>query len=55
MVLETDLLREREDHYELTGPLPPLLDWLARRPVADLRVEPLGLAPIYHRFHGAVA
>src|SRR4029450_4280090 len=24
MVLETDLLREREDHYELTGPLPPL-------------------------------
>ena len=24
MVLETDLLCEREDHYELTGPLPPL-------------------------------
>jgi predicted ATPase len=24
MVLETDLLREHEDHYELTGPLPPL-------------------------------
>src|SRR5215831_2794409 len=24
MVLESGLLREREDHYELTGPLPPL-------------------------------
>ena len=24
MVLESSLLREREDHYELTGPLPPL-------------------------------
>jgi class 3 adenylate cyclase len=24
MVLESRLLREREDHYELTGPLPPL-------------------------------
>jgi predicted ATPase len=24
MVLETDLLREHEDHYALTGPLPPL-------------------------------
>jgi predicted ATPase len=24
MVLETGLLREHEDHYELTGPLPPL-------------------------------
>jgi predicted ATPase len=24
MVLESELLREREDHYELTGPLPPL-------------------------------
>jgi hypothetical protein len=24
MVLESGLLREREDHYEMTGPLPPL-------------------------------
>ena len=24
MVLESSLLREREDHYELTAPLPPL-------------------------------
>ena len=36
-------------HY--AGPLPELLSWLARQPVRDLKVEPLGLAPIYHRFH----
>lgn len=35
------------------GPLAPLLDWLGRQAVADLRVEPLGLGPIYHRYHGA--
>jgi ABC-2 type transport system ATP-binding protein len=34
-----------------TGPLPPLLAWLAAQPVHDLRVEPLGLAAIYQRFH----
>lgn len=34
------------------GPLPPLLDWLARQPLDDLRVEPMGLGPIYRRFHG---
>jgi ABC-2 type transport system ATP-binding protein len=40
---------------EYGGPLPPLLDWLARQPVTELRVEPLGLGPIYHRYHGAEA
>ena len=40
---------------ESTGPLPPLLDWLARQPVTDLRIEPLGLGPVYHRYHGATA
>jgi ABC-2 type transport system ATP-binding protein len=37
---------------EYVGPLPPLLQWLAGVPVDDLTVSPLGLAPIYHRFHG---
>jgi ABC-2 type transport system ATP-binding protein len=49
-------LRERRDSQlalEYSGPLPVLLDWLARQPLVDLRVEPLGLAPIYHRYHGA--
>ena len=34
------------------GPLPQLLKWLARQPVADLVIEPQGLAPIYKKFHG---
>jgi len=49
-------LRERHDSQlavEYNGPLPVLLAWLARQPVVDLRVEPLGLSPIYHRYHGA--
>jgi len=40
---------------ETSGPLPPLLQWLAQQPVVDLRVEPLGLSGIYHRYHGAAA
>ncbi len=37
---------------EYTGPLPQLLEWLARQPLADLRMEPLGLKAIYRRYHG---
>ena len=37
------------------GPLPELLSWLARQPLADLRLQPLGLDAVYHRFHGADA
>jgi ABC-2 type transport system ATP-binding protein len=33
------------------GPLPTLLDWLAKLPLHDLRVEPLGLMPIYRKYH----
>lgn len=40
---------------EYRGPLPELLSWLARQPLADLRLEPLGLDSIYHRYHGADA
>lgn len=40
---------------DYSGPLPPLLDWLARQKLDDLRVEPLGLAPIYRRYHGTDA
>ncbi len=40
---------------EYTGPLPPLFDWLARQPLADLQMEPLGLSSIYHRYHGTEA
>lgn len=37
---------------EYRGPLPALLEWLARQPVANLKIEPLGLGPIYHKYHG---
>jgi ABC-2 type transport system ATP-binding protein len=40
---------------EHTGPLPPLLDWLAHQEVSELRVDPMGLHRIYHRFHGPEA
>jgi len=40
---------------EYRGELPPLLGWLAQYPVADLHVEPLGLAEIYHFYHGNAA
>ena len=45
----------REARLTHRGPLPPLLDWLGRQPVADLRIEPLGLAAVYPRYHGAEA
>lgn len=34
------------------GPLPLLLDWLARQPLTDLKIEPQGLGPIYRAIHG---
>jgi len=36
---------------ELPGELPPVLQWLATLPLADMRIEPLGLKAIYERFH----
>jgi ABC-2 type transport system ATP-binding protein len=48
-------LRDLHLTLEYSGPLPPLLDWLARLPLAELRLEPLGLAGIYRRLHGAEA
>jgi len=35
------------------GPMPALLEWLAKQRLDDLRIEPLGLAPIYKQYHGA--
>jgi ABC-2 type transport system ATP-binding protein len=37
---------------ESTGPLPALLAWLASQPLADVRLEPLGLRGVYQRYHG---
>jgi ABC-2 type transport system ATP-binding protein len=47
--------RERKNDvvtWEFTGPQPELLAWLSRQPVADVRIEPLGLNALYYRFHG---
>ncbi|HEX4609684.1 MAG TPA: ABC transporter ATP-binding protein [Urbifossiella sp.] len=38
--------------FTYRGPLPALLVWLAGQPLADLRIEPQGLGPIYRRWHG---
>ena len=53
-------LKVREKGYDFlklehTGPLQPLLNWLGQQAVAELRVEPLGLSAIYHRYHGVEA
>lgn len=40
---------------ECVGPLSPLLGWLAGQDAHSVWMEPLGLAPIYRRFHGAEA
>jgi ABC-2 type transport system ATP-binding protein len=42
-----------EFNVTFRGPLPKLLDWLARQPLAELKVEPQGLGPIYRNVHGA--
>ncbi|MFO0927576.1 MAG: ABC transporter ATP-binding protein [Gemmataceae bacterium] len=49
------LVRERVDArlvLEYAGGLPDLLGWFATQPIAELRMEPLGLYGIYHRYHG---
>ena len=37
---------------ETAGELSPLLGWLATLPLADIRIEPVGLRAVYDRFHG---
>jgi ABC-2 type transport system ATP-binding protein len=40
---------------EAAESLAPLLGWLATLPLAEVEVEPIGLAAVYDRFHrGAV-
>ncbi len=45
--------REKDNlTLEFAGSLPELLSWLSGQPVVELRMEPLGLNAIYHRYHG---
>lgn len=43
----------KELAFDHGGPLPRLLAWLAGMPIADVRIEPMGLAKIYHQYHQA--
>ena len=38
--------------FDTPGELSPLLGWLATLPIAQVRVEPIGLRAIYEQFHG---
>jgi ABC-2 type transport system ATP-binding protein len=42
---------EEEAVWETSGELAPLLGWLSTLPLADVRIEPVGLRAIYDRFH----
>jgi ABC-2 type transport system ATP-binding protein len=47
------ILRAPHGHVtlETPSPLAPLLGWLATLPLADVRIEPIGLRAVYDRFH----
>jgi hypothetical protein len=36
---------------EAAESLAPLLGWLATLPLAEVEIEPIGLAAVYDRFH----
>lgn len=50
--LASDAIADGRLTLSYRGPLPVLLDWLAKQPLDDLRVEPMGLGPIYRKYHG---
>jgi ABC-2 type transport system ATP-binding protein len=37
--------------FEFEGDLTPLVQWLSRQKLEDLKIEPVGLTPIYQRYH----
>jgi ABC-2 type transport system ATP-binding protein len=38
-------------NLDYQGPLPELFAWLAKYPVTDLRIEPIGLTSLYQKYH----
>jgi beta-exotoxin I transport system ATP-binding protein len=42
---------DKELDFDYIGPLPELLRWLSELPIADLRIEPMGLTNIYQQYH----
>jgi ABC-2 type transport system ATP-binding protein len=51
------LQRDQADRVILwaDGELGPLFHWLARVPLSEIQIEPVGLRPVYDRFHGRSA
>ena len=50
--LASDSISYGQLNLTFRGPLPVLLEWLAKLPLEDLKVEPQGLGPIYRQAHG---
>jgi ABC-2 type transport system ATP-binding protein len=46
---------ENDVTFEYGGALADLFAWLASQPVRDVKIEPLGLAAIYQKYHGSEA
>jgi ABC-2 type transport system ATP-binding protein len=38
-----------------SGDLRPLFDWLSQVPLTEIRIEPVGLRPVYDAYHGRAA
>jgi len=49
----TELNADGDLRLDYRGPVPSLLRWLEQCDPQDLHIEPMGLTPIYHRFHGS--
>ena len=50
--LDSTAIVEGRLHLAYRGPLPTLLNWLANQQLTDLKIEPMGLGPIYRKIHG---
>lgn len=50
--LDSAAITEGRLHLAYRGSLTTLLNWLAHQPLGDLRIEPMGLGPIYRKIHG---
>jgi ABC-2 type transport system ATP-binding protein len=46
---------DRSLSFEYSGEIRPLLEWLSGQALDDVRIEPAGLSPIYHKYHGSVS
>ena len=50
---QLEIIQQGDDEVTIhtDGPLEPLLGWLADQPLAELKIEPLGLRGAYERHH----